>query len=62
MASCFRDTPGLDEEVSARTPQAAAPMSMLAAATSLSAWTNCPPASTMAEDMNSGMSFCGVIG
>jgi len=62
MASCLRDTPGLEEEVKARTPQAAAPKSMLAAATSLSACTNSPPASGMALDRNSGMSFCGVMG
>jgi len=54
--------PGLDELVMARMPHAHAPSSMLAAATSLSAWTNSPPASMMALLMNSGMSFCGVMG
>ena len=58
----MRETPGLDEVVMARTPQAAAPSSILAEATSDSAWTNSPPAAGMAEDSISGMSFWGVMG
>ena len=61
-ASCIRLMPGLDEEVMARSPTAAAPYTMLMAAISLSACMKVPPSSGSLRDMNSGISFCGVMG
>ena len=46
----------------ARTPEAAAPYTMLTAASSDSAWTKTPPDWGMWRDMYSGISFWGVMG
>ena len=54
--------PGLAEDVIARTPAQAAPYTMLIAATSLSAWTNTRPSSSMRFDMCSRASVWGVMG
>ena len=54
--------PGPDEAVSARTPQAAAPMTILMPASSLSAWTKAPPTSSMRQDRYSMISLEGVMG
>ena len=62
MPSCLRLTPGEEEEVMARTPEAAAPYTMLTAASSDSAWTKTPPLWGMWRDMYSGISFWGVMG
>ena len=62
MPSCLRLMPGLELEVMARAPVAAAPSSMLMLATSLSAWMKTPPASARWALMYSGMSFWGVMG
>ena len=62
MPSCFRATPGEEEEVMARMPEAAAPYTMLMAASSLSAWTKTLPCSGMCRDIYSGTSLWGVMG
>ena len=62
MPSCFREMPGPDEAVSARTPQAAAPMTILMPASSLSAWTKAPPTSSIRQDRYSMISLEGVMG
>ena len=54
--------PGLDELVIERTPEPAAPYTILMAAISLSACTNTPPISGILTDIYSGTSFCGVMG
>ena len=62
MPSCLREKPGPEELVIARWPAAAAPITMLMPASSLSVCTKSPPASGMCEDMYSSISVCGVIG
>ena len=62
MPSCFKLMPGLDELVIERTPEPAAPYTILMAAISLSACTNTPPISGILTDIYSGTSFCGVMG
>jgi hypothetical protein len=56
------DMPGPDEEVIARLPEAAAPMTMLIEAISLSAGMKTPFTFGSLRARYSGMSFCGVIG
>ena len=46
----------------ARMPEAAAPYTMLMAASSLSAWTKTLPCSGMCRDIYSGTSLWGVMG
>ena len=62
MPSCFRLMPGLEDDVIARAPAAAAPKTMLIAATSLSACRKQPSTLGMRRAMYSGISFCGVMG
>jgi len=63
MPSCLRLIPGLDEEVMALLPVMLAPITMLIAASSLSAWMKTPPSISESLDaMYSVSSFWGVIG
>ena len=60
--SCFRDMPGPEEAVRALTPDAAAPITMLMPASSLSACTKLPPTSGRRQDKYSIISLDGVMG
>ena len=62
MPSCFREMPGLEEDVMTRAPVPAAPYTMLIAASSLSACRKHPPTSGIRADMYSGISVWGVMG
>jgi len=63
MPSCFREIPGLEDDVMARAPAAEAPSTILMAAISLSAWMKVPPlARRMLSAMYSVSSFWGVMG
>ena len=63
MPSCLRLIPGLEEEVIALPPAMLAPITMLMAAISLSAWMKTPPSSFESlSAMYSGNSFWGVMG
>jgi hypothetical protein len=62
MPSCFKLMPGLEDDVMARAPAAAAPKTILMAASSDSDWMKTPPVSSMRLAMYAVSSFCGVIG
>src|SRR5215469_2367013 len=60
--SCIRLSPGPEDAVITRAPAAAAPYTMLMAATSLSACTNVPPTCGMYNAAASVTSLAGVMG
>ena len=62
MPSAFRETPGEEEDVMARTPVEAAPSTMLTAAISDSACKKTPPDFSMSFAIYADSSVCGVIG
>src|SRR5699024_6833178 len=62
MPSPLSEMPGDEDDVMARAPAAAAPYTMLIAATSLSACRYVPPTLGMRLDMYAASSVCGVMG
>ena len=62
IPSLFRLIPGDEDEVRQREPAAAAPMIMLIAAISLSAWRQSPPTLGIRLAIYSEISVWGVIG
>ena len=62
IASAMSEMPGEDELTMTRAPVAAAPMAMLIAPISLSAWMNTRPSSGIRRAIHSRSSAWGVIG
>ena len=62
IVNIMRAGPGLEVDVMVRNPTAAAPYTMLIAASSLSVWRNTLPSCGIRRAINSSRSFWGVMG